>query len=439
MPTYGVTAAGFVAKPTTAILANLEAAQLATMDTALDLSPTGPQGQLNGIVANALSEVWQLAGVVYNSNNRQAVEGAGLDNIGDEVGVQREGESYTRVLCTLVFSSGTIGTTFAAGSLVANVSGSTAFTFANLVALDVTGTTMSGVVMQAQVSGATASVNPGTLTVITNPVAGWTSITNPLAQSQLGANAELDALYAARQEQELAIQGSCNAAATVAALVSIGAAQSPPVALQVTVLENRTDSPVTYGTLTVFPHSFAPVVYDVGGWAATTTGIVIMPDGSTSTGGGAAAIGATVWANSPDGITSCGARSVVVEDPNVGEQTVYYTVPTSKPLYFDIGISLRPGFDLAPVSAAIKTALIEASTAATPSNGVPPAGQLPPGQDVYFSQERYVVSSVAGVLDVPDFYMDFFSPPTDISGSLPVDAAHVATIDAANIQVGLAV
>jgi uncharacterized phage protein gp47/JayE len=416
-PSWGITQAGYVAKPTTAILSDFESDELATMDPAIDLSPTGPLGQLNGIISNALSGLWQLVGVAFNANNRLATEGAGLDNIGDEVGIPRETSTYTQVACTLTFTSGTIGTTFPAGALVANVSGSPAFTFSNYVPLTVGSTAMNGVLFQAQTIGATTSVNPSTLKVITNPVSGWLSITNPYAQSQLGTNAELDAAYAARQEEELAIEGSCNPPATVAALLALAAAQMPPVTLTVTEIDNTTDASQSYGSLHVPPHSFALILYDSSGWEATPAG--------------QAAIGQVIWNNKPVGIATVGSTTVTLTDPYLGTVTVYYSVPTAKPLYISTTVVIRNGFTFAAVVSNIQTALIEASTAPTPAGGTPPNGQLTPGTVVIGSQLEAVIMGVAGVSDVQVLTFDFHGTPTN-TAPLAVTAVQVATLTVAN-------
>lgn len=420
MPTWGVGPAGFVAKPTAAIVSDIESAELAVMDPALDLSPTGPQGQLNGIVGNALSELWQLVGVAFNSNNRQAVEGAGLDNVGDEVGIPRETASYTQVYCDLVFTSGDVGNTYSAGTLVANVSGQASFTFSNYAALTVTAEAMNGVLMQAQTIGATTSVNPGTLSVITAPVSGWLTITNPAGQSQLGSNEELDANYAARQDKELAILGSCNPPAIVAALYQMAAAQTVPIHISVGYIENETevDQAVSGADFFLPPHTFAVIAYDPTNWVAGSTG--------------QRAVGAVIWANKPAGIPSIGDITVTITDKYLGQQSVNYTVPTSKPLYIVGALSIRTGYVFSAVSNSVQAALVAAATAYTPAGQAPPNGQLLPGGDVIGPQIIAIIMSVAGVSDVSDFAFDFTPAPSN-TGPLLVGPTQIATMVAANM------
>jgi hypothetical protein len=429
MPGYGVTPAGFVPKPYAQILTDIQSAQLATMNPAIDLSPTGPQGQQNGIVANALAQLWQLLGVVFNSFNRSSVEGAGLDNLGDVTGVPREGGSYTQVLATLTFSGGTVGTTFAAGQLVANVSGTSSFAFANAQALTVTSTAMVGVLMQATVIGATSSVNPGTLTQITNPVSGWLTITNPAAQSQLGANAELDPNYAARQEIELGVQGSCNLPATISALIAAGASQQPPITLSVAATVNTTRINQPFGSLTLPPNTYAVVVYDTAGDGAPGTWV--------ASGTGQQAIANAIWANKPAGNAPIGTTSVTITDTYLGSQIVQFSIPTPAPLYVSASIAVRSGFTFASVQAAVQTALIAASTAQTPAGGIPPNGQLTPGMTnsgtkILGPQLQAVIMAVPGVLDVYSLTFDFTASPVN-TAPLFVAPTTVPTLTQANV------
>jgi hypothetical protein len=182
-PLYGVTPAGFVAQPLQSILADLQSAWLADVDPTADLSPTSPEGQWLGILANRYAALWELAQAAWDAYDRGEVEGAGLDNLGDLIGIPREGPSFTQVTANL-----TLDPTLApylAGTLIANVVGIPALTFSNLgdvTAIDIEGDVATGVTMQATTNGPTGAITPGTLTEITTPVNGWTAITNPLCR-----------------------------------------------------------------------------------------------------------------------------------------------------------------------------------------------------------------------------------------------------------------
>jgi hypothetical protein len=424
MPAYGAGPAGFVVKPQSAILADMQAQVWSTIDPAMDLSVQTPDGQFLAIYANDMGAAWELLQICYNQFNREDVEGAGADNLGDLVGVPREGESYTQVVCDVTLAAGT----YAAGALVANVFGSPAQTFTNASAITSAGGVVSGVLFQSTVPGETPAVNPTTLTAITGPVTGWTTINNPLGQSQLGANQEPDALYLPRQAAEIAAEGSSSPGATAAALEELGASQSPPVTLSVTVLENTGPLQVVTGAVVLPPHSYAVVVYDDGtGWALSTAGQAL--------------IGQVIYANKPAGIATVGTVAVPVVDPVLGIQVVNYIVPTAAPLYIVMYVVPRPGIVFATLQLAIEAALVAAAVAPNLTGGIPPLGQLTPGAYVVGAQLEAVVMGVPGVFDIygpggigTPIAFDIVPTPTNIKPLKPL-ATQVATIDVTKITI----
>lgn len=415
--TFGITPAGFSLKPFSSLLLALQNSWLANVDPTADLSATTPEGQILNLIANDDQELWGLAQAGWNAFNREDVEGAGLDNLGDLNGDPREGPSYTQVICTLGLDPA--HAPYGAGTLVANVQGDSALTFSNKAAVTVgmiSGGIATGILMQAQTIGATPTINPNTLNHITSAVTGWSSINNPSAQSQLGTNEETDNAYVIRQQQELGNEGANNASSLAGQLIALGAAQSPPITLSVEVLENYSDATISIGTVTLPPHTFAPIVYDP---TSTLT---------------AAQIGQIVYNNTPPGITSVGTTSVSVTDPNLGPQTAFYTAPTPEPLFITAVIVLRNGFTLAGVTADIQNALVQAAIAPTPPGGTAPVGQLLPGSPVLESQLGGVIVAVPGVFDVQLVFFDFVPNPAQFFPLL-VDPTHIATISAANVTV----
>jgi len=145
MPVYGVSPAGYAVPPLATILAGIQAQILSTVDPGLDLSPATPDGQIAGIYAAYAASLWELGQVIYNAYNRQDVEGAGLDNLGDITGTPREGSTFSEVVATLallpgVYAASTWDPTSGAltsGTLVANVETSASQQFANTTALTV--------------------------------------------------------------------------------------------------------------------------------------------------------------------------------------------------------------------------------------------------------------------------------------------------------------
>ena len=496
MPAYGSTAAGYVTKPLSAILADMQAQVLATIDPAYDLSPDSPDGQMLGIVANAAASCEELVQVAYNQFNREDVEGAGADNLGDLTGTPREGGSYSQVYMNLVVNVGTFTSyPYAPGSLVFNVAGATSFTFSNantITSAMLLGSTLPNILFQAVTIGPTATVQANTLTQITTPVTGLLGGTNPSALSQMGANAELDPAYVARQEADLAAEGSCTMSATAAALNVLGAAQQPPVTLVCNVLENTLNTPQLLDGVTVPAHSYAAYVYaptnpqwlftPLGGTVTVTNGSVTVTfsvaqtipqgtlvafsaqsdmsytiavgvvasttatltqayNGTTNAGGttnqlgaGAPLIAAVIYANKPAGIVSFGTTGVLVTDAILGPQLQSYSVPLAVPLYFSIQIAIAPGYTFANVAAAVVANIVTASTAQTPASGTPPVGQLAPGSPAIGSQFSSIAQDTPGVVDVQFMKFGIAPAPTN---TLPISfpATQVPTIIAANVSV----
>ena len=423
MPAWGVTSAGFAVKPLANILADMQAQALATINSQLDLSPGTPDGQMLGIVANQAAACWELLQIAYNQFNRQDVEGAGLDNLGDLTGTPRAGPTYTQVLATLTISAA--NAPYAPGTLVANVSGQSSQTFANLytvTAAQISGGVAAGVMFQATTLGPTPAVNAGTLTVITTPVTGWTAVTNPAGQSQLGTASELDAAYAVRQSLDLAASGGSNPNALAEALVQLGEAQNPPVTLTVQVVENVLPFYQVVNGIGLLPRTFCVVIYDG------------TPTGTWALGAGQSLIASTIYAQKPAGIASSGSVAATVIDPVLGPQTVFYSTPTALTLYVSTAVIARVGVSHAALVPAVQAALVAAAVAPTPANGLPSPGQLVPGASVYGSQLEAVIAAVPGVLKVSALTFAFSPSPVN-TADLAVGANQIATIAAVNVVV----
>src|SRR5574343_753688 len=107
---YGLLSTGFVPKPYTAVLADVEAALRASFGESIDLTPQSVFGQLAAIIAERVSEVWDAAQGVYNAFNPDAATGAALDNLAALTGTLRLAatKSTVNLACT-----GTPGTALA--------------------------------------------------------------------------------------------------------------------------------------------------------------------------------------------------------------------------------------------------------------------------------------------------------------------------------------
>lgn len=81
MTDYGVQSIGFVRKPLTVILAEIEAALITEFGPGIIQTPQSPMGQINGIFAEAISKEWENAEDIYQSYDPDQAEGTRLDTL----------------------------------------------------------------------------------------------------------------------------------------------------------------------------------------------------------------------------------------------------------------------------------------------------------------------------------------------------------------------
>lgn len=79
--TYGLTAAGFVLKPQSVIIAEIESDLRSKFGQNIDLSPESNFGQFVGTESERYALLWELGLAVYVSQNPNGAEGTSVDNI----------------------------------------------------------------------------------------------------------------------------------------------------------------------------------------------------------------------------------------------------------------------------------------------------------------------------------------------------------------------
>lgn len=82
MTEYGVQPTGFVRKPLSVIKAEMEAKNRAEFGSNVIQTPQSPLGQINGILAEAATKVWELAEGVYQSYDPNQATGYRLAQLG---------------------------------------------------------------------------------------------------------------------------------------------------------------------------------------------------------------------------------------------------------------------------------------------------------------------------------------------------------------------
>lgn len=81
MSDYGIQPTGFVRKPLSVILAEIEAAMITEFGPDVIQTSQSPFGQLNGLFADLVNEVWEEAEDLYQSYDPDQAEGIRLDTL----------------------------------------------------------------------------------------------------------------------------------------------------------------------------------------------------------------------------------------------------------------------------------------------------------------------------------------------------------------------
>jgi uncharacterized phage protein gp47/JayE len=197
MTTYGLTTDGFNPKTLAVVKAELEDAFKSVFGASIDLDPAGPLGQIIGIVAERLAEVWDAAQEVYVSFDPDEATGEALDALCALTGTLREAAAHSTVTVTC---TGTAGTTIPEGTQF-SVS-TTGVKFETLAEATMDGTFTTVDIDCQSVDTGPLPALAGTLTVIETPVDGLTAVTNA-SDADLGSYEETDAELRLRREEEI--------------------------------------------------------------------------------------------------------------------------------------------------------------------------------------------------------------------------------------------
>ncbi len=402
----GLSDAGFQVKTVTDILSDMETQELAQISPALDVQPTSIIGVLNGIVAAALAELWQLALALYSGMNPDMATGDQLTGLALLTGTQRAAATPTVVKGVQV----TVAANFsaAAGDMIASVQGNPAALFYNKTAVQNGGSQATLTVDFQAVTAGPTQCAAGALSVIAQPLSGWISVTNPTS-GIVGSPVQTDPQLRVSRTQEISQAGSATAAAIQAAILSSTAFSS--AVLSVRVLANDTDNTDVNG---LPPHSLEVICYQPGSTSADDTALAQLILNEKAAGDG-----------------TYGSTSVTVSDSQGNQETVRFSRPTAVNLYVAITVVTDPKTFPADGVARIQNALVAYAQA-----------KLLPGATLYMQALKASVFptpadpnvGVAGVLDVTAFAVDTSTPPTN-TNNLLFAYTQIAVLDASRITV----
>lgn len=385
---FGLTATGFNRKSVEDILAELEASERSIIDPELDVSSETPIGQLNGIFADKLGEVWELAEAVNANQYPDTASTFGLDGVASITGSFRAAATKGTVSLNLLLGA---GITVPAGSIAEVLGDSTNRWVTIADAINPAGTPeIVSVAAEAEVAGAVAA-NAGTITVISTPIAGWNGVTNPL-DAAIGTEIDTDTQLRLRREQELALAGSATINAILADMRAVEGVTS------VTVFHNPTDFIDANG---LRPHSVEALV--LGGTDAD------VAQGLFDTVGG--------------GIRTEGQIAETVKDDQGFVQAVNFSRPTSVDIWLEIDIDIDAADYPATGDDLVKAAVVLFGQT---TYGV--------GDDVRLAALNGPILSIAGVVDVTEIRVGRAASPASTTNEV-IGARELAILDTTRILV----
>lgn len=395
MPTYGLTATGFVRKPYEVILAEIEASQRSgtTAGASLNVSPDSLVGQLNAPIAAKLAELWEVAQAVTAAMDPDAAEDAAQDALYSLTNSLRRPARYSRVLATVDLAA---GTTLEAGEHIASVAGSPQARFTPEADFTAPADGDYEVWFVALEPGPVVA-NAATLTVRdVSPSSGWEGVTNA-EDADVGEPIEGNASYRLRRALELASQGGGTIDGIRADLSQLDEVDSVAMLENVTPLDDGNGLP---------PHSFDGVVRS----------------------GDNADIGGSIWGNKPAGIRAFGDVLVTVQDSEGRDQVVAFSRPDEIEAYASVTVVVDDAEYAGDV------ALRAALTAATldPED----VAYLDSGEALYAARLVCVALEVEGVIDV-HVGLSTASVPSSGSGASMIAAGPRSLIALDTSRIGV--
>lgn len=309
----GVTEQGFTVKSAAEITADLDAKFVGTFGSQFDTSAESPDGQLIGIVAKLLEDVWQQAEGAYNAYSPSNAYGVGLDKVAEINGITRITNLPTSVAITL---SGTAGAVVPAGYIVKTVDG---LEFATVAVAVVPAIVTAKCTTQGAIKILANEVH-----VLTTAIAGLTGATN-LEPGITGIVREEDPAFRARRENSTISRGTSSIDAIYEGVKSLNL---PYIA----IIENTTSVTVD---------------------GVPANSFLVIVEGGTP-----AEVSQVIYDNKPQGITSYGSIVTVVNDSKGYPHNIGISRPTPIDISVTTSITNLPGASV-DSAALVKAAIVD--------------------------------------------------------------------------------
>nr|WP_236709238.1 baseplate J/gp47 family protein [Acetobacter tropicalis] len=372
------------------VLADINAAFGNTLNT--DLST--PQGQLAMSLTAILGDAYDQFLALANGVDPARASGRMQDAIGRLYFMSRLPATATVVTC---LCTGVAGTLIPQGALVQDATGNS-YAADAAITLDATGTG-SGTFSCTQ---AGEIICPAQSIAISQSLAGWATVTNPVA-GVTGRAVESRTAF----EERRRISVAANAIGPLDAISA--AVQAVPGVSDAFVTDNSTSTAITVGGVTLAPYSLYVCV----------------------SGGADQAIAQAILRKKPPGCAYTGSTTVTVTDPN----TAYSTAPsysvsfqraTPTPLFVKVTMvasSMVPSTATTAVQSAIQAAFA----------GNDGGSRARIGATLYASRFYAGIAALGTWAQIADITLGTPATPTGVSATFGV--SQVPTLDQANISV----
>jgi uncharacterized phage protein gp47/JayE len=462
---FGVTSAGFVPKPLATILAEIQADLQATFGAGINLAASSVFGQLANRFAEREADLWNLGQSIYDAFDPSGATGDALDNLCALTGTTRLPATKGTVSEVLIGTNATVvaqgtvvsaagaskvatnapatiatlaawvgSTSYAVGALVTNDTGKiysvtavaagaatgqsagsggptgtgTAITDNQLTWRYVgTGAAAVAALCTAQVSGP-ATAPAGSITTIETPVAGLSSVVNPLDLVP-GRDIESDAALRVRREATLRAQGNAALDAVRADVLEVLGVTA------CTVLQNDTDTDNT-GTGGQPPHSIECIV--VGGADADVRKAILNSKAAGTRSYGTNALG-------------------TILDSQGNPQQIDFTRPSTLAIWVKVNGTKDASKYPADGDAQIAQALVNYSLGLLlDAAGVPIFPGYGAGDTVNAWNLVEAVQSVSGIKTITSILIGTSNPPT-LSNDITTTIRQLAQFDTSRVIINL--
>ena len=386
---FGVTPDRFVKKNISDLLGAIEADERADISPSLNLLATSVLGQLNGIYADKLRELWDVAEAIYRAQYPDSASGEALDGVAAITGAIRLPATKSRVALALTLEP---GVTLPVGRVVSI--GSTGPRFVTIEAVGNGSNVTADVAVEAEAENfGPIPALPGTIDTIQTPASGWRAVGNP-GDAIPGRLVESDADFRVRREALLRISG--------AATLEVVRSQVLDVedVVQAFVFENTTLERDAQG---LPPKSFEVVA--CGG----------APDNDQ-------AIAEAIFRSKPVGIETYGSISKSVEDSQGFLHPINFSRPIEVNMHIALTVAAEGGVFPLDGTEQIKAALEKLAN----------AQQI--GEDVVSLRFACAALGVAGVVDITDFNIGTEPRPRG-ADNVAIALRELARLDSRNIDV----